>query len=66
MLDEVQIKNNSVKKTLFFIFMNGVHLPHEHIVVLEDIIFHHQIFNKLYHNSIFNILENFNFFLSTS
>ena len=59
--NDLVIKNYSVKKaTSSFVFMEGVHLPHDKVLVLEDRTFH---CNR---NSKFNILSNFNLVLLTS
>ena len=59
-------KNDPVKKaTLFFVFMEGVQLPHGQALVLEDRTLHRKLLSKLCRNSKFNILVNFNFTLST-
>ena len=65
--NELVIKNDPVKKaTSFFIFMEGVQLPHGQVLVLEDRGFYRKVFRKLYRNGKFNILVNFNVVLSFS
>ena len=44
--------------------MEGVHLPHGQVP--EDRTFHRKVLSKVYRNSKFDILVNFNFVLSTS
>ena len=46
--------------------MEKVQLPHDQVSGLEDRTFHRKIPTKLYHNSKFNILVNFNFVLWAS
>ena len=59
--NELAIENDPVKKaTSSFVFMEGVQLPHEQVLVLEDRTFHRKALSKLYRNSKFNILANFN------
>ena len=61
--DELVIKNDPVKKeTPFFVFMEVVYLLHNQVLVVEDSIFHRRVLSKLYRNSKFNVLVNFNFF----
>ena len=67
MFSEFVIKNDPVKKaTSFFVFMKGVQLLHDQLLVLEDKTFHCKVFIKLYPNNRFNILANFDLVLSTS
>ena len=55
------IKSDPVKKaTSFFAFMEGVQLPHDQVLVLEDRNFYCKILSRLYRNRKFNILANFN------
>ena len=54
------------KRHCFFVFMEGVQLPQDQNLGLEDRTFHRKILSKLYHNSKFNISVNFNFVLPTS
>ena len=64
---ELVIKKYHVKKaTLFFVFTEGVQLPHDQVLILEDRTFHCKFLRRLYRNSKFNILANFNIVLSTS
>ena len=59
--NELVIKNDLVKKaTSFFAFMEGLQLPHDQVLVVEDRNFHCKILSRLYRNSKFNILANFN------
>ena len=65
--NELVIKNDPVKKaTSFFVFMEGIQLPRDQVLVLEDRIFYCKVLNRLYRNSKLNILANFNLVLSTS
>ena len=68
MFNELVIKNDLVKKvTSFFVFMQGGQLSHDQVLVLEeDRHFHCKVLNRLYRNSKFNILTNFNLVLPTS
>ena len=50
----------------FFVFMEWVQLPRDHVLVLEDRTFHGEVLSILYRNNIFIILANFNLVLSTS
>ena len=64
--NELVSKNDPVKKaTPFFVFMEEVQQSHSRLV-LEDRTSHRKVLSKLYCNSKFNILVNFNFALSTS
>ena len=36
--------------------MEGVQLPHDQVLLLEDRTFHHKVLSKPYRNSKFNIL----------
>ena len=66
-LNELVIKNDPVKKEAsFVVFMEGAQLPHDQVLVLEDSTFHCKVLSRLYRNSKFNILANFNPVLSTS
>ena len=59
--NDLVIKSYPVKKaTSSFVFMEGVQLPHDKVLVLEDGTFHCS------RNSKFNILANFNLALLTS
>ena len=65
--NELVIKNDPVKKaTSFFVFMKGVQLPHDQVLVLEGRTFHCKVVSRIYRNSTFNILVNSNLVLSTS
>ena len=65
--NELVIKIDPVKKaTSFFVFMDSVQLSHDQALVLEDRIFHCIALSRLYRDSKFNILVNFNLVLSTS
>ena len=46
--------------------MERIQLPHDQVLILEDITFHSKILSTLYRNKKFNILANFNPALSTS
>ena len=46
--------------------MEGVQLPNDQVLVLEDRTFCSKVLSKFYRNSKFNILANFNPVLSTS
>ena len=46
--------------------MEGVHLPHNQVLVLEDRTFPRKVLSKLYPKSKLNILANFDLALSTS
>ena len=64
---EFIIKNDPVKKaTSFLVFMKGVQLLHDQVLVLEDKTFHCKVFIRLYPNNRFNILANFDLVVSTS
>ena len=64
--NELLIKNDPAKKaTSLFAFMEGVQLPHDQVLVLKDRTFHCKVLSRLYSNSKFNILLNFNLVLST-
>ena len=65
-LNELVIKNDHVKKETFFVFMEWAQLPHDQVLGLEDSTFHCKVLNRLYCNSKFNILADFNLVLSTS
>ena len=55
--NELLIKNDPVKKvTSFFVFMEGVPLPNDQVLVLEDRTFHRKVLSRLYRNSKFNKL----------
>ena len=63
MLNEFVIKNDPVKKTTpFFVFMEGVQLPSDQVLVLEDRTFHYKVLSRLYRNSKFNIYQNLTLF----
>ena len=65
--NEFVIKNDPLKKTIpFFVFMEGVQLPQNQVLVLEDTTIHGKVLSKFYRNSKFNILVNFIFLLLTS
>ena len=65
--NKLVIKNNLVKKaTSFFVFMEEIQLLHDQVFILQDRSFHLKVLSKLYRNSKFNILANFNLVLSTS
>ena len=65
--NEFVIKNDPLKKAIpFFVFMEGVQLPQNQVLVLEDKTIHGKVLSKLYRNSKFNILVNFIFLLLTS
>ena len=65
--NELVIKIDPVKKTTsFFVFMDSVQLSHDQALVLEDRTFHCIALSRLYRDSKFNILVNFNLVLSTS
>ena len=65
--NELVTKNDLVKKaTSFFVFMEEVQRPHNQVLVLVGRTFHCKVDSRLYRNSIFNILANFNLVLSTS
>ena len=65
--NESVIKNYHVKKaTLLFVFTEGVQLPRDPVLILEDRTFHYKFLRRLYRNSKFNILANFNLVLSNS
>ena len=53
MFNELVIKNDPVKKTLFPDFMEGVQLSHGQVLGLEQRAFHYKIPSKLYRNSKF-------------
>ena len=56
--NDLVIKNDPVnQEKSFFVFMEGVQ---------EDRTFHCKVLSRLYHNSNFNILANFNLVFSTS
>ena len=60
--NKLAIKNDRIKKASpFFVFMEKIQLPHDKVLLLEDRTFHHKVLSKLYRNSKFNILVNFNF-----
>ena len=64
---ESLIKNDPVKKAIsFFVFMEEVQLPYDQVLVLEDRTSHYKVLSRLYRNSKFNILANFNLVLPTS
>ena len=66
-INELVIKNDPVEKAApFSVLMKGVHLPHGQVLVLEDKSFYRKVLLKLYCNSKFKILVNFNYILSTS
>ena len=65
--NELVIKNDPIKKaTSFFVFMEGVQLPHDQVLILENRTFHCKVLSRLYRNSKFNVLANFNLALQTS
>ena len=65
--NEFVTKNDPLKKTIpFFVFMEGVQLPQNQVLVLEDTTIHGKVLSKFYRNSKFNILVNFIFLLLTS
>ena len=67
MFNGLIIKNDPVKKaTSLFVFMEGIQLSHDQVLVLERKIFHCKVLNRLYRNSKFNILANFNLVLSNT
>ena len=62
--NDLVIKNYPVKKaTSFFVFMEGVQLPYDQVLVQEDRTFYCKVLRRLYGNSKFNILANFNLVL---
>ena len=64
---DLVIKNDPVEKAKSFLaFMEGAQLHHDQILVSEDRNFHCKVPSRLYRNSTFHILENFNLVLSTS
>ena len=63
---ELVIKYDPVKKATFFVFMVGFQLPINQVLVLEDRTLHCNFPSRLYRNSKFNVLANFNFVLPTS
>ena len=64
--NELVIKNDPVEKaTSFFVFMEGIQLPQNQVLVQEDRTFHCKVLSRLYRNSKFNILANFNVVFST-
>ena len=64
---ELVIENDSVKKALsFFALMEVVQPAHDQVLVLEDRSFHSKVLRRHYRNSKFNIIANFNLYLSTS
>ena len=57
--NELVIKSDPVKKRAsFFVFMEGVQLPHDQVLVLVNRAFHCKVLTRLYHSSIFDILAN--------
>ena len=65
--NELVIKNGPVKKaTPFFVFIEEVQLPHDQVLVLEDITFHRKVLIKLSRNSKLIILPKLNSVLSNS
>ena len=65
--NELVIKNHPAKKgASFFVFMEGVQLPHDQVLVLVDRAFHCKVLSRLYHSSMFDILANLNLVLPTS
>ena len=62
----VIIKDPVKKATSFFVFMEGLQLPHDQVLVLEDRTFHCKVLSRLYRNSKFNILADFKLVLTTS
>ena len=64
--NDLVIKNDLVKKaTSFFSFIEGVELPHDQVLVLEEKTFQYKVLSRFYPNSKFNILVNFNLVLLT-
>ena len=60
--NKLAMKNDPIKKASpFFVFMEEIQLPHDQVLLLEDRTFHCKVLSKLYCNSKFNILVNFNF-----
>ena len=60
--NKLAIKNDRIKKASpFFVFMEEIQLPHDKVLLLEHRTFHHKVLSKLYCDSKFNILVNFNF-----
>ena len=65
-LHHLLLLDMSRKTKSFFVLMEGVQLHHDQVLVLEDRTFHCRVLSRLYRNSNFNILANFNLVLSTS
>ena len=66
-LNDSVIKNDPIKKAKsFFVFIKRGQLHHDQVLVLEERTFHSKVLSRLYRNSKFNILANFNLVSSTS
>ena len=50
---------------LFYVFMEGFHLPHGKASFQDDRTFHHKVISKLYGNSNLSFLVNLILILST-
>ena len=61
-LNELVIKNDSA--TPLFVFMEGVQLSRDQVLLLDDTTSHPKVLNKFYHNNKFNIVVNIKFVLS--
>ena len=55
-----------IKAKSFFVFIEGVQLHHDQVLVLEDRTFLSKVLSGHYRNRKFNILSNFNLVLPTS
>ena len=65
--NEFEVKNYRTKKSMsFFVFMEGVQLPHDQFLVPENRNVHCKVLSSPYRNSKFNILANFNLVLTTT
>ena len=47
MFNELLIKNDSIKTPPAFVFMEGFRLAHNHVLLLENKAFHHQVLTEL-------------------
>ena len=58
--DTTRISDPAKKAKSFFVFIEGVQLYHNQVLVLKDRTFHRKVLSRLYRNGKLNIIENFN------